>query len=233
MEENGNKKNPPEEQFFSGPLTREDLQDTIRRKVSRISQEFRETFEFIRNYPRSVSIFGSARFNENNKHYEEARQLAGRIVRELGYTIFTGGGGGIMEGANRGAFEEGGKSVGLNIRLRREQELNRYTTDSIETYYFFVRKVGLSFAAEAYIFFPGGFGTLDEFFEILTLVQTRKIRAVPIILVGSDFWKPLDQFIKEELLGKHKTINANECELYMITDDEEKILEAIRKTPVH
>ncbi|MBI2476305.1 MAG: TIGR00730 family Rossman fold protein [Candidatus Taylorbacteria bacterium] len=212
-------------------LSRETIRRIIKAKVHRIDREFTLAFEFIKNYEKSVSFFGSARFTENNPHYQKARGLAKKISA-LGYTILTGGGRGIMEAANRAAFETGRQSVGLNIRLPHHQILNSYTTDSIQLDYFFVRKVALSFAAEAYLFFPGGFGTCDEFFEILTLIQTRKIRRVPIILVGADYWNELHGFIKNVIYGKHKAIDPSDMDLYTITDDEEKILEIIKRVPI-
>lgn len=213
-------------------LSLEEVNRIIKGKVHRIDHEFTKAFNFIKNYNQSVTFFGSARFTENNDHYQKARALAGKIA-SMGYTILTGGGGGIMEAANRGAFEAGKTSVGLNIRLPIKQPLNSYTTDSMQCDYFFVRKTALSFAAEAYLFFPGGFGTLDEFFEILTLIQTRKIRRVPIILVGTDYWNELDNFIRNALLGRHKTVNPIDLDLYTITDDDEKILEIVRNAPIH
>lgn len=215
------------------PLTKEQIRDEINGRVNRISKEFSQGFEFISQFPRSVTFFGSARFTEDSEHYIKARLLAGKISKILGYTIITGGSHGIMEAANRGAFEVGGESVGLNIRLPKEQSRNKYTTSSSEFSYFFARKVALSFSAEAYIFFPGGFGTLDEFFEIITLVQTHKIRKVPIFLVGRDYWEPLNKFIKENILELHKAIGKHDMELYSVTDDDEKIISAIRDTPVH
>jgi len=212
-------------------LSFDEIHRIIKGKVHRIDREFTRAFEFIKNYEKSVTFFGSARFNENNNHYKKARGLA-RKIAELGYIILTGGGGGIMEAANRGAFEDGKPSVGLNIRLPERQTLNSYITDSIQFDYFFVRKTALSFAAEAYIFFPGGFGTLDEFFEILTLIQTHKIRRVPIILVGVDYWNILNAFIKNVMLEQHNSINAEDINLYTITDDEDKILEIIKQVPI-
>ncbi|MES2087430.1 MAG: TIGR00730 family Rossman fold protein [Patescibacteria group bacterium] len=225
MENNNPNETVPEE------LDSEKIHRIIKEKVHRIDHEFTHGFEFIKNYNKSVTFFGSARFTDNNPHYEQARNLA-RKISELGYTILTGGGGGIMEAANRGAFEIGNPSVGLNIRLQKRQGTNHYTTDAIEFDYFFARKVALSFAAEAYLFFPGGFGTLDEMFEILTLIQTRKIRKIPIILVGHDFWDDLQVFIKNVMLGRHKTINAEDMNLYTITDDDDEILEIIKKVPI-
>ena len=215
------------------PPTQVDLQKEIRMKVSRIEKEFQSAFEFISKFPKSVSFYGSARVKEGNPHYEQARAIAGHISKKLGYTIITGGSAGIMEAANRGAFEAGGESVGLNIKLPREQSENMYTTASIEFSYFFVRKLALSFAAEAYIFLPGGFGTLDEFFEIITLVQTRKIRKIPIFLVGRDYWEPLHAFIKQNVYEIHQAIGKGDMSLYTITDNADEIIEVIRAVPVN
>jgi len=137
-----------------------------------------------------------------------------------------------MEGANRGAKEAGGNSLGLAIKLKREQVANPYITDIADFHYFFTRKTIMTFAAEAYIFFPGGFGTLDEFFDIITLVQTSKIPKVPIILVGRDFWEPLDGFIKKSLLADHKSIDEHDLNLYKIMDNHDEIIKAIRECPV-
>lgn len=215
------------------PLKRADVRADIEKRISRINDEFRTAFNLLKGYPRSASLFGSSRFTESSPHYERARRLAAKIARELGYTVITGGGGGIMEAANRGALEAGGQSVGLNIKLPKEQQKNSYTTDAAEFSYFFVRKVALSFASEAYIFFPGGFGTLDELFEIITLIQTRKIPRVPIILVGRDFWEPLHVFIKTEVFEKHHSIDKEDMELYTITDSDDEIIRIIRSVPIH
>jgi len=213
------------------PLTLLEISEAAHKRVMLISTEFMNGFEFIKNYPRSVTFFGSARTKENEKCYEKARALAKRIVEELHYTIVTGGGPGVMEAANRGAYEGGGNSVGLTIKLPNEQLDNKYLTAKEDFHYFFSRKVCLSFSAEAYVFFPGGFGTLDEFLEILTLVQTNKIPKAPIILVGSSHWKPLEDYFKEVLV-KEKTIEESDLSLYTITDDETEILKIIKEAPV-
>jgi uncharacterized protein (TIGR00730 family) len=207
-------------------------QQTLER-ILRVGVEFKKGFDFIKDHPKSVTIFGSARFKEDCKHYAQARELAGRLSAQ-GYAVLTGGGPGIMEAANRGAQETDGNehSLGLNIKLPHEQHANPYITQGIDFHYFFTRKVLLSYAAEAYIYFPGGFGTLDEFFEVLTLVQTKKIPPVPIILVGDDYWKPLDGFIKDNLLDKHNAINAEDRDLYTITEDFDKIEDIVKNAPV-
>lgn len=202
------------------------------RRSERINKELLTAFTFIRKSEKSVSFFGSARFRPTSEHYKEARHLAERIVKDTGYAVVTGGGPGIMEAANRGAKESGGISIGLNITLPHEQIKNSFLTDSLDFYYFFSRKVALSFSAEAYVFFPGGFGTLDELFELLTLIQTAKIPRVPIILMGSDFWQPLDTFIRRQLLNAHKAIDPQDMEIYKITDSEDEAIEIIKKAPV-
>lgn len=202
--------------------------DDEKAKVCMITEEFKQGIDGVQPYKQSVTFYGSTRFSEGNKHYEKARSLAARIVKEMGYTIITGGGPGIMEAANRGAYESDGKSVGLTIKLPHEQRDNPYLTDSIPFYFFFARKVTLSYMSEVNIFFPGGFGTFDELFGILTLVQTKKIKRTPIILVGSGYWNAFDGAIREQMLGINKTINASEHELYQIIDDEDEIMKIIK-----
>lgn len=214
------------------PLRASQIEKEARRRTDKINKEFLDAFTFIKDNEKSVTFFGSARFKSTNSHYKEARELAGRIAKDLGYAVVTGGGPGIMEGANRGAKEAGGTSIGLAISLPREQNKNKYLTDSMDFYYFFSRKVALSFSAEAYVYFPGGFGTLDEFFEILTLVQTQKIPRVPIILFGKDFWDPLNTFIRKHLYNSHKSIDLKDMELYTITDDIEEALRIIKRAPI-
>jgi uncharacterized protein (TIGR00730 family) len=229
--------NVPEHKLPITPIHFKKLMDglliTEQKRLATIAEEFADGFAFIRKYPRSATFFGSARFTEDNVHYAQARALAKRIVTELNYAIVTGGGPGIMEAGNRGATEAGGQSVGILIELPHEQASNPYIKDSMEFHYFFSRKVVMSFAAEAYIFFPGGFGTMDEFFEIITLIQTHKIPQMPIILVGEDFWRPLDGFIKKNILENHHAINAEDRDLYTITDDMDKVIELIKKGPVN
>lgn len=200
-------------------------------RLAVISKEFTESFEFLKHYPKSVTIFGSTRTPENNPYYEKARGLARRIVEELRYAVVTGGGPGIMEAANRGAYEAGGNSIGLLIELPGGQLENKYMTDKMTFHHFFSRKVALAFSAEAYIFFPGGFGTLDEFSEILTLVQTLKIAQVPILLVGEEYWEPLIKMFREKMLSENM-IDESDLELFKLTDDDDLIIESIKKGPV-
>jgi len=213
------------------PITLSEISEAAMKRVTFISKEFTNGFEFIRNYPRSVTFFGSARTKEDDPYYKKAMGLAGQIVKELHYSVITGGGPGIMEAANRGAFEAGGNSLGLTIELPHEQLTNKYLTDKEDFHYFFSRKVCLSFSAEAYVFFPGGFGTLDEFLEILTLIQTNKIPKAPIILVGVSFWTPLEKFFRAVLL-ENKSIEEKDLSLYTITDNETEILKIIKAAPI-
>jgi uncharacterized protein (TIGR00730 family) len=213
------------------PITLLEISEAAKKRVTFIAKEFTNGFEFVKNYPRSVTFFGSARTKEDDPYYKKARELASQIVRELHYSVITGGGPGIMEAANRGAFEAGGNSLGMTIELPREQLTNKYLTDREDFHYFFSRKVCLSFSAEAYIFFPGGFGTLDEFLEILTLIQTSKIPKAPIILVGIAFWSPLENFFREVLL-KDKSIEEKDLSLYTITEDNAEILKIIKQAPI-
>ncbi len=195
-------------------------------RVDRIEKEFKSGFEVVNNYNYTVTVFGSARFLEDNPHYIKARET-GQMLAQEGFAVFTGGGGGIMEAANRGAYEAGGKSVGFNIELPHEQQLNSYTTESKPFRYFFARKVMLAYAASALICFPGGFGTMDEMFEVMTLVQTGKMPPVPIILVGKEFWSPLDAFIRTQMLESLGAISHGDEDLYTITDDIEEIKQIV------
>lgn len=212
-------------------MSLKEIKEGDRKRLATIDNEFRHTFKFIKNYPRSVSFFGSARFTEGHAYYKHARELAKRIAQETGYTVVTGGGPGIMEAANRGAYEAGGKSVGMNIILPHEQRMNEYLTANIRFYYFFIRKVALSFSAEVYIFFPGGYGTMDEFFELVTLIQTRKIPKVPVICVGKDFWSHVMK-LSDALRDDFQTISPGDEKIFHITDSDDEILDLIKKAPL-
>ncbi len=207
-------------------ITQAEMKQEAEERVSRIDAELDKGFEIIDNYTDTVTIFGSARFDEHHPHYQKAREVSTALAKE-GYTVVTGGGGGIMEAGNRGAYEAGGKSLGFNITLPHEQKLNPYTTESMPFRYFFTRKVILAYGGTGYIYFPGGFGTLDEFFEILTLIQTRKMPMAPIVLVGKDYWHGLDRFIKDYMLKAEKTISVGDELLYTITDDTDEIISII------
>src|SRR3989344_4370213 len=195
-----------------------DFRESFHWRIFRIMAEFVEGFQFLADYKKTVSFFGSTKFDERNEHYQEALELA-RLLAEDGFTVITGGGPGIMEAANRGAAEvsKDHQSVGINIELDIAQRKNPYVQRSAAFHYFFTRKVMLSYAAQAYVFFPGGFGTLDEFFEITTLTQTRKIEEhIPIVLVRKDFWEPLLSYINEELLNKHGAIDEEDTRIYTL-----------------
>ena len=186
-------------------------------RVFKIMSEFVEGFDLIRRYGLAVTIFGSARATLGDDSYKSAEELAGRLAKK-GFAVITGGSSGVMQAANKGAFEAGGMSVGLNISLPDAQNYNPYLTEKFGFDHFFVRKVMLTYASEAYVYFPGGFGTLDEFFEIVTLVQTKKIRKVPVILFGKDYWKPLLSFIEKTLYEDHEAIDKEDMMLYTLVD---------------
>jgi len=196
----------------------EDLKLEDVERLVRYAKDLIQGLTKLRTYDQGVTVFGSARVMEANPYYQKSRELGQKLAR-AGHSIITGGGNGIMEAANRGAYEVGGKSIGLNIELPNEQALNQYTTDSLQFHYFFARKVMLAFSAKMYVYFPGGFGTIDEFSELLTLVQTKKIPSVPIILFGKEFWQPLDDFFRVKMEEEEKTINPGDRNLYTVTDD--------------
>lgn len=203
-------------------------------RIFRIMAEFVSGFEMLRKYRLAATVFGSARSLPDSHWYKESQRL-GYLLAKDGFAIITGGGGGIMGAANKGAYEAGGDSIGLNIKLPHEQRLNSYVTDSETFSFFFTRKVMLSFASEIYIYFPGGFGTLDELFELVTLVQTGKVVKVPIILIGNDYWLPLFDWIKKSLLEEHRTIGKNDLDLFHIFDTADEAHAFIQKmdTPTH
>ncbi|HUY62185.1 MAG TPA: TIGR00730 family Rossman fold protein [Candidatus Paceibacterota bacterium] len=195
-------------------------------RVFKIMSEFVEGFDLIRRYSLAASFFGSARTTFEDDLYKHATELAGRLARK-GFAVITGGSSGIMQAANRGAFEAGGASIGLNINLPQAQDYNPYLTDRFGFDHFFVRKVMLTYASEVYIYFPGGFGTLDEFFEIVTLVQTKKIRKVPIVVFGKQYWEPLQKFIDETLYREHKAIDKEDMNLFTLVDSVDEAYEYI------
>lgn len=216
----------------SGNPHLKELPDIIKRNLDIANSEFNQGYNLILKYPKSVSILGSARLKPGTQYYEMARELGERIAKELDYAVVTGGGPGIMEAANKGTFEAGGKSIGFGIKLPNEQALNPYLTESVDFEYFFSRKTLLFYSAETYIYFPGGFGTMDELFEILTLMQTRKIPKVPVVLIGSEFWNPLMLTIKEELLNDEHTIDPADIQLYKITDSLDEVINIIKNAPL-
>ncbi len=193
--------------------------------------ELIEGWQFLADFSKTVTIFGSARFLEGDKWYEEARKF-GTMLAKDGLAVVTGGGPGIMEAGNKGAVEGNGESIGINIKLPVEQRINPFVRKSAAFHYFFVRKLMLSYAARAYVFFPGGFGTLDEVFEILTLIQTKKISdKIPVVLVGKEFWAPIHIWLREEIFGKMKAVDEEDLNLYTIVDTAEEAFEIVKNAP--
>ncbi|MBU6388862.1 TIGR00730 family Rossman fold protein [Patescibacteria group bacterium] len=190
--------------------------------------EFVEGFDVIRRYSLAATFFGSARATFGDEVYQHATDLAGRLAKQ-GFAVITGGSSGIMQAANRGAFEAGGESVGLNINLKDPQSYNPYLTERFGFDHFFVRKVMLTYASEVYVYFPGGYGTLDEFFEIITLVQTGKIRKIPLVLFGKEYWTPLVEFLKNKVYQDHKAIDEGDLDLFHLVDSVDEAYDYIVK----
>jgi uncharacterized protein (TIGR00730 family) len=197
-------------------------------RVFRIMSEFVQGFELLRSHGLAATFWGSARTDPSDKYYKAAEELSAKMAKQ-GFSIISGGGGGIMEASNVGAFKVGGRSVGLNIQLPFEQKLNPYTNESLNFDFFFSRKVMLTFASEVYVYFPGGFGTLDELFEIITLIQTKKIEPIPVVLYGKEYWTPLLEFFKSDLLEKHGTISPEDLELFHLVDSVDEAMKYITK----
>lgn len=217
-----------DEVLLRSPEPQDDYKTSDSWRVFRIMGEFVGGFDDLATITRGVSIFGSARTPESEEMYEAARETA-RLLAEAGFEIITGGGPGIMEAANRGAFEAGKVSVGCNIELPFEQFANPYLTKSLSFKYFFVRKTMFIKYSNAYIIFPGGFGTMDELFEALTLIQTRKIRNFPVVLFGSHYWAGLLQWITSTMLNE-KYISPEDLGLIHLTDSPSDAVNFIIKT---
>lgn len=194
-------------------------------RLFKIIGEFVDGVEALHGIGPAVSIFGSARLKTTSPIYKKARHIAS-LFASRGYAVITGGGGGVMEAANRGAAEKNGVSVGLNIILPFEQEPNKYATIKQEFQYFFIRKVMFVKYAQAYIIMPGGFGTLDELFEAVTLIQTKRIKPLPVILVGKDYWSGLLDWIQTHLL-EHQTISPGDFDILQVLDEPEEIVQAV------
>jgi len=230
FDKNSDRVNVPAKELPPVPKHVKDWRDSFHWRIFRIMAEFVDGFQFLADFKKTVTFFGSARFKEDNKWYKEAQKL-GKILSEDGFSITTGGGPGIMEAGNRGAVEGKSNSLGLNIQLTYEQRINPYVQKAIGFHYFFTRKVILAFSAQAYVFFPGGFGTLDEAFELLTLIQTHKIdKDIPVVLVGKEFWNSVDDFFRNKLLGEHKTIDAEDLDIYKIVDTAEEAFAIIKNS---
>jgi uncharacterized protein (TIGR00730 family) len=194
-------------------------------RIFRIMAEFVEGFESLADTGPAVTIFGSARTKPDDPYYRGAEKLAGLLAKNK-FAVITGGGPGIMEAANKGALEAGGKSIGCNITLPQEQEANRYQTTSLDFHYFYVRKVMFVKYASAFVCFPGGYGTLDEFFETITLIQTLKVEALPIILYGSEYWGGLIKWISATL--KPHFIDGEDTNIFRLVDTPQEAMKEIR-----
>jgi uncharacterized protein (TIGR00730 family) len=194
-------------------------------RVFRIMAEFVEGFEELASLGNAVSIFGSARTKPNDKYYQAAEKTA-RLLGKAGFGVITGGGPGVMEAGNKGAFEAGATSVGLNISLPMEQHSNKYQTISLDFHYFYARKVMFVKYAKAFICFPGGYGTLDEFFETMTLIQTLKVEPFPIVLYGSEYWNGLVDWMKEHLLKNF--IDREDIDIFRVVDSPEEALKVVK-----
>jgi hypothetical protein len=196
-------------------------------RIFRIMAEFVEAFEVMAPVGPAVSVFGSARTRPDDPMYKAAEETSCLLAKE-GLAVITGGGPGIMEAGNKGAFEAGGMSIGLNITLPQEQEGNRYQNISLDFHYFYARKVMFVKYASAFICFPGGFGTLDEFFEVLTLVQTLKVEPYPIVLYGSSYWSGLIDWLREQLLGG-KYVDPEDVDIFRVVDTPKDAVKAVKQ----
>lgn len=208
------------------PMKTDHTKDMESWRILKIMGEIVDGFDLLKKYSLAASFFGSARNTLEPRMYQDAEALAGKLSRS-NFAVITGGGPGIMEAANKGAKEAGGASIGLNIKLPQEQYENPYLTDALPFNYFFTRRVMLSFASEVYIFFPGGFGTMDELFEILTLVQTNKIKRIPIILYGAEFWGKVVGLMESELLKGNHVIDSGDLDLFVVVDSVDEAYEKI------
>lgn len=217
-----------DEVLLRSPEPDDDYKTSDSWRVFRIMGEFVGGFDNMATITHGVSVFGSARTHEDDPYYQAAVET-GRLLAEAGFEVITGGGPGIMEAANRGAYEAGKVSVGCNIELPFEQTANPYQTRSLTFKYFFVRKTIFIKYSNAYIIFPGGFGTMDELFEALTLIQTRKIRNFPVVLFGSQFWQGLLAWLSSTMLNE-KNINAEDLGLMHLTDSPKDAVDFIIKT---
>ncbi len=197
-------------------------------RIFRIISEFVDAFDTLAEIGPSVAVFGSSRASEDSAIYQTG-MVVGRLLAENGFSVATGGGPGAMEAANRGAQEAGGKSVGLCIQLPQEQTPNRYLDVKVDFRYFFVRKVSFVKYAMAYVVLPGGFGTMDELFEALTLIQTHRIKPFPVILVGKSYWKGLVSWLENTMMEENAMLSKEHLDLFQVMDDPEEVVAAIKK----
>lgn len=203
------------------------LEEADIERAKAYANDLERGLKIVRTYPQGVTIFGSARLAQDSKYCKKAREL-GQLLAQNGHAVITGGGPGIMEAANHGAFEYGGKSIGLNITLRHEQYPNPYLTDMLQFQYFFARKVMLAMSAKVYVMFPGGLGTLDELSEIIILMQEGKMPKMPVFFFGKSFWRPLTKFIETKMLPLG-LVSKNDLKIYTLTDDVNEIVKAANK----
>jgi uncharacterized protein (TIGR00730 family) len=226
----------PARAFFPGARASKDMNNPAIEKpfmedpwrIFRIMSEFVEAFEMMSQVGLAVSVFGSARTPPTSRYYAQARKL-GAMLAQRGLAVITGGGPGIMEAANRGADEAGGKSVGLNIALPDEQVANPYANIRLDFHYFFARKVMFVKYACAFVCFPGGFGTMDEFFESMTLIQTHKVHSFPVVLIGRRYWSGLVRWIENVMMRREKNISPQDMRQFFLTDRLEEALEIIEE----
>ena len=211
----------PNEQDLLKKLSIADLE-----RANAYAKDLGSGLQIVRSFPQGVTIFGSARLPQDNKYCMMAYKLGGLLAKN-GHAVITGGGPGIMEAASRGSYEIGGRTIGLNITLKHEQFPNPYLTDCLTFEYFFARKVSLAMAAKVFVFFPGGFGTMDELSEILCLMQEGKMPKMPVFLVGKSYWKAFGNVIKKML--EIQVIGKNDPAIFKITDDLEEVVKAANK----
>ncbi len=211
----------------NGNLIQEDFTREDPWRVFRIMSEFVEGFEVLSKLGKAVSIFGSARTRPGSKYYKLGEEVAYHVAK-AGYAVITGSGPGLMEAANKGASAAGGHSVGLNIHIPQEQKPNQYVDTLLDFRYFFVRKVMFVKYAKAFVILPGGYGTLDEFFEAINLIQTERINKFPVILLGSEYWKGMLAWLKEIVL-KQGNISPEDLKLFTVVDEPKKVAEVIKK----
>jgi uncharacterized protein (TIGR00730 family) len=203
----------------------------VETRIHIAQEELRSGMQAILEYPKSITMYGSARLTPDSEYCQLAQRIANRAAT-AGYAVVSGGGPGIMQAANRGAAEAGGVSIGMTIALPHEQYTNPYVNIELPFYYFYTRKTCMSFSSECYLAFPGGFGTFDEIFELITLIQTGKTPPTPIILVGVRFWQPFIDAIRQVMLDDFATISAEDMNLFTVTDDEDIIAEIIQNAPL-